>query len=350
MSIFDLIVSRELALYWDDLAQDREPYPMEEKFPNQKKLGLNLKWMKGSKGLPVTLNTSAFDAAVIPRPRIGVEQLMAQMPFFKESKYIDEELRQELNMVMESGNQTMIDIIVNRIFDDEMELLESARSTREMMRCMLVTSGMVSLTSNGQVFDFDYGIPAENKVDASVAWSDYDLSDPIEDMRVLRDAITDATGVTPTQAMCSGKTLRDIRRNKKIIAAIYAKSPTVGAVNTSMIREYIMEEVEIDVVVNDKRYRFKSADGSTVTQTRYIPEDVFTMFPDGALGNTWFGTTPEESDLMASAAANVSIVDTGVAITTMEKADPVNVETKVSMICLPDLPTADHIGIIDTNP
>ena len=73
------------------------------------------------------------------------------------------------------------------------------------------------------------------------------------------------------------------------------------------------------------------------------------MFPTGQLGNTNFGTTPEESDLMASSVANVSITDTGVAVTTIEKADPVNVETKVTMICLPDFPTADQVFIYDVD-
>ena len=61
----------------------------------------------------------------------------------------------------------------------------------------------------------------------------------------------------------------------------------------------------------------------------------------------WFGTTPEESDLMTSSVANVSIVDTGVAITTIKIPDPVTVETKVTQLCLPDFPTADEICIID---
>ena len=72
-----------------------------------------------------------------------------------------------------------------------------------------------------------------------------------------------------------------------------------------------------------------------------------TLIPDGTLGNTWFGTTPEESDLLTSGVANVSIVDTGVAITTVTETDPVNVNTKVTMICLPDFPTADQVFIYD---
>ena len=71
------------------------------------------------------------------------------------------------------------------------------------------------------------------------------------------------------------------------------------------------------------------------------------LFPSGTLGKTWFGTTPEESDLMTGANASVSIVDTGVAITTMKHDDPVNVETKVTMICLPSFEQADQVYILD---
>lgn len=47
------------------------------------------------------------------------------MPFFKESKYIDEELRQQ-QMIIETGKLLYIDTISNRIFADETELLEGA--------------------------------------------------------------------------------------------------------------------------------------------------------------------------------------------------------------------------------
>lgn len=52
---------------------------------------------------------------------------------------------------------------------------------------------------------------------------------------------------------------------------------------------------------------------------------------------------------MTGSAANVSITDTGVAVTTVKSTDPVNVETKVTQITLPDFPTADQIYIIDVD-
>ena len=84
MTIFDLITSQELTAYWERLPDD-DVYPAQELFPNDKKRGLTLKWLKGASGQPIVLKTSAFDAAAVPRPRIGFDKLSADMPYFKES-------------------------------------------------------------------------------------------------------------------------------------------------------------------------------------------------------------------------------------------------------------------------
>lgn len=341
MSIFDIITSNEIASYWELLTQDREPYMGEELFPSQQKLGLDLKWIKGSKGLPVVLKESAFDVAAIPRPRLGFERLAAEMPFFKESMYIDEELRQELNKVIETGNQTIIDTIVNRIFDDETRLLEGAAAQRERMRMMMLTTGVISLSGNGQVYDYDYGIPSGHKTTTAKSWSD-PTATIIDDIRTLKETIVNDTGVEVTRAICSSKVLGYMRKNTELKQTIMVLTDGQGFVSDARIRQFFLDEIGVDIQTNDKRYI-----DETGTQQRYVADDVFVMFPAGQLGTTWFGTTPEQSDLMTSGAANVSIVDTGVAITTVPKTDPVNVETKVTQICLPDFPTADQIGIID---
>lgn len=341
MTIYDLIISSEITSYWELLQKDREPYLGEELFPNDKKLGLTLKWLKGSNGLPVVLKASAFDVQAIPRPRIGFEKLSADMPFFKESKYIDEELRQELNKVIESGNQAYIDAIVNRIFADEVELLEGASAQRERMRMMMLTTGTISMKGNGQVYEYDYGVDDSHKVTVTKSWSD-PSSTILDDIRTGITKIVDDTGVTVERAVCSSKVFGYIRANTEIKKSIYVMTDGVGFVSDAKVKQFIKDELGIDIVVYDKRY--KDEDGKV---QRYVPEDVFVMFPVGKLGNTWFGTTPEESDLMSSNVANVSITDTGVAVTTMKKADPVNVETKVTMICLPDFPTADQVYILD---
>lgn len=342
MSIFDLVKAPELTSYWEEHIKDMPPYLGEELFPAEKKLGLKLDWIKGAKGLPVVLKPSAFDTGAVPRPRIGFDKLSTQMPFFKESAYIDEELRQELNMVLETGNQAYIDAVISRVFADEMHLLEGARARREQMRMMALTTGAIAISANGQNYNYDYGIPADHKSTVTTSWSTT-TSDPIEDLRKAMDKIEDDTGVRPTRGVCTGKTWGYLRKNEKIIKSIFVLSNgQVTALSDARLSQYLMDELGLELITYSKRYKDDS--GSV---TKFVPDDTVTLFPAGTLGNTWFGTTPEESDLMGGKVANVSITDMGVAVTTVEKADPVNVETKVTMICLPSFESADSVYILD---
>lgn len=342
MTIFDLMTSQNIVAYWEVLLQDEAPYPCEELFPDDKKRGISLKWIKGAKGLPVVLKTSAFDAAAVPRGRIGFEKLSAEMPYFKESTYIDEELRQELNLVLETGNQAYIDSVMNNIFDDEMRLLRGARASRERMRMQALTTGVVAMANNGQAFTYDYGIPAANKVTVQTSWSDLTNSDPIKDIRNLKKAIKNSTGVDCTRAMCDENTLDYICNNEKVKTAIFALRSNVGEITYDEAIRYVENRTGVRIRTNDMRY----ADEDGQTQA-FMPADTFVIFPAGTLGKTWFGTTPQESDLMSTGVANVSITETGVAVTTTQKVDPVQVETIVSMICLPSFEGANHVGIID---
>ena len=339
-TIFDFVNATEMVSYWETLTKDRQPYLGETLFPAEKKLGLDLKWIKGSAGLPVVLKPSAFDSGAIPRPRIGFNRLSAEMPFFKESLYIDEELRQQLNMVLETGNTAYIDAVLNRIFNDNTVLLEGAAARREQMRMMALTTGAISITANGQNFDFDYGMPSTHKVTVTTSWSNPD-ADIWNDILTGLDTIENDTGVRPTRALCDRKTWNSMLKNNVFKKSIVKDQATI---NDRQLKQYLMDQFGIEVVVYSKRYNNDSK-----TATPFVPADTFVLFPSGPLGNTWFGPTPEESDLMGGSAANVAITDVGVAVTSVQKADPVNVETKVTMISLPSFPVADQVYILDVS-
>lgn len=342
MTIFDLIKAPELTSYWEENVQDRPPYLGEELFPNDKKLGLKLDWIKGANGLPVVLKPSAFDVGAVPRPRLGFDKLSAEMPFFKESTYVDEELRQQLNLVLETGNQAYIDAVINRVFADEMHLLEGARARREQMRMMALTTGAIAISANGQNYSYDYGMPADHKSEVTTSWSTT-TSDPIEDLRTAMDKIEDDTGIRPTRGICTRKTWGYLRVNEKIMKSIFVLSNgQVSGLSDSQLSQYLVDQLGLELIVYGKRYK---NDAGTAAQ--FVPDDTVVLFPEGQLGTTWFGTTPEESDLMGGKVANVSITDMGVAVTTIEKADPVNVETKVTQICLPSFESADSVYILD---
>lgn len=343
MRIFDLVTASEVAAYWTQLVQHRPPYLGEELFPSAKKLGLELKWIKGAKGLPIVLKPSAYDVTAVPRERIGFNMVSAEMPFFKESMYIDEVIRQELNMVLETGNQAYIDSVINKVFDDSTQLLDGAAAQRERMRMMALTTGSIAIAANGQSYTYDYGIPDDNKDTVTTSWATA-TTDILKDIQDWQDMIEENTGNRPTRALMSRKTWGYFRANTAIRNSIL-RNATGVLVPDSEIVSFLSDILGLNIVVYAKKYQNEA--GATVP---FVPDDTFILFPEGALGNTWFGTTPEESDLMGGRTANVSLTDVGVAVTTMEKADPVNVETKVTMICLPSFEAADQVVIADVIP
>ena len=210
-----------------------------------------------------------------------------------------------------------------------------------MIRMMVLTTGSIAITANGQNYAYDYGIPSSHKATVTKSWSD-PTADILADIQTWQDKIEADTGVKPTRAVCDRKTWSYIKKNEAISKAVYVFGGGDILVSDNKVKALLMEELELEVYVNSKQYI-----SDTGAAVKYVPDDTFVLFPTGNLGFTWFGTTPEESDLLSSGVANVSITDTGVAITTMPKSDPVNVETKVSMISLPSFEAADQIFIAD---
>lgn len=342
-TIFDYVVAQEIAAYWEtrQAEQGMPPYLGDILFPPTQQLGLELSYIKGAKGMPVELNLSAFDAKSVKRNRIGFSEVRTRMPFFKNSMSIDEELRQKLLMAIQSGNRNFIDKILSQIFQDNIKLIEDAAVTREKMRMQLISTGTIVMANNGQEYNYDYKLPSSHKVTPETAWSSAN-ADPIADIIKWQDVIENEGYGRPTRAITSRSVLRNLMKNANIKNAVYVFSQGKVALNENALRAYIADQTGVTIEVYEKKYI--GVDG---VATRFIPEDLFILIPEGNLGETVFGTTPEEADLMGSGKANVSIVDTGVAVTTTEEVDPVSVTTKVSQICMPSFEAADQIIIAD---
>ena len=343
-TIFDYFSSKALAAYYNTKLADAntQPYLGDELFPAKKKMGLNLKFIKGAKGLPTTLSLSAFDVKSTKKDRIGFQSVQTKMPFFKNDMLIDEELRQELLIAIEAGNTDYIDTILRNIFDDTITLLDAAGVSRERMRMQLLSSGVISLANNGQAYTYDYGLGNDQKVTPQTAWN-ANGADPLSDIIAWQDIIENKGYARPSRAITSRTVLRTLMKNAGIKEAIYVMSQGKVTLTEANVKDYFRENAGIEIAVYDKKYMNESG-----VATRYIPDDLFILIPDGDLGNTWFGTTPEEADLRSGATdAEVSIVDTGVAVTTTKTTDPVSVDTKVSQVVLPSFEAADQIIIAD---
>lgn len=354
-SIYEIFDSKAIAAYWTNVnANMNDAYIGTQFFPVAKQMGLDLAWIKGKNNLPVALQPSAFDTKASLRDRIGVTELNTEMPFFREAMRIGEKDRQNIETLLAKGQQ-FAEPTIARIFDDINNLVEGGRVQSERMRMQLLSQGKISIiatadTGRDVAYNYEYdadGTFATDNVKTLTSndkWSAYATSTPINDLAEAKSYMAEKFGVQVTRVLLNSKTLKDILASESIVKAM---NP-VGAANvyTSRVKrqQFVEQETGLTFVVYDKM--FKNEQGQDV---KFFPDGVATLLPAYALGNTWMGTTPEEFDLMSGTDASVSVVDTGIAITTIKEPHPVNVQTVVSEIVLPSFERMSDIYIIKGN-
>lgn len=353
MRITDIFNAKAVASHWTETASNRVPYLGQGLFPTKKKMGLDLKWIKGHKGLPVSLAPSNFDAKSTLRSREGFKIDETEMAFFRESMLVKEADEQEIMRVKDANDPYAADVIA-RIFDDTNTLLDGAEVVAERMRMQLLCptidgSPRIVIAANGVQYAYNYDTDGSYKANNYAAlsgdtdkWSDHEKSDPMADMTAGQDAVEAATGVRPSIALMSRATFNHIKANTKVRSAILAQNATANVfMNDARVKELFKTELGITIVVYTKQYKDESG-----TAQRFYADGYCTLLPAGALGNTWHGVTPEERTLMGNAQADVSVTSDGVAIAVTVTSDPVNTKTTVSEILLPSYERMDETYVI----
>lgn len=346
-TIFDYVNATEVANFYTDSPYNSMSYLGEELFPARKQVGLDLSWIKGSKGLPIMLKPSAFDTKATLRDRAGFSKVLTEMPFFREAMRIGERDRQEMNKFLAGNNVSMIQPILANIYDDAGKLVESSKVSAEVMRMQLISTGAISITDNRMVYDYDYNMPSENitTVTSGEYW-DLATAPVIDHLTAWQDQIEETTGERPTRMVCNRETFKLLRINNVIKTYAYPGLDTAKVnINDNDIKRVLLDVCGISVAIYSKKYNNASG-----VATYFYPTNKITLMPASAIGNTWYGTTPEESDLMGGATdAEVRIVNTGIAVTSVKEAHPVNVQTIVSGIFLPSGENVDSLFIATVN-
>lgn len=352
MNIRDVYSAKNIALVQTQVASNKIAYLGAGLFPAKKKMGLDLKWIKTSKGLPVSLAPSNFDAVSTLRSREGFKLTETEMAFFRESMLVKEADEQEIMRVQDSTDPYATEVL-SRIFDDANTLVDGANVVPERMIMQLLapTDGnpKISIQANGATYAYNYDPNNEYKTNnyaeltgSTDKWSDTTNSDPMADIQKGLDAVEAKTGERPSIMIVSRKTMDYLKQNAKIKSAILAQNVSANVfMNDARVKEIFSNELGINIIVYAKQY--KKEDG---TAEKFYPDGFATLIPNGALGNTWYGTTPEERTLMGSSDADVSIVNTGVAVAVSVSNDPVQTKTTVSEIVLPSYERMDSTYVI----
>ena len=354
MNISEILTPRAIAAQYTEVASNRIPYLGEALFPAAKKMGLDLNTIKGHKGLNVHLHPSNFDAKAKLRSRNGFKAEHREMAFFREGMLVSEKDQQDIMRVREANDPYALDVL-RHVFDDVNTLVDAAILVPEIMRMQLLfglnMEGMsatlrhigilIAAEENRNTYMYDYdpeGEYSENNYSVvDNAWGTADAA-PLTDMSAMQTHIENATGTRPTMAIMNRVTFNKMLKSDEVRNAILAQNVNANIfLSDAVVREVLSKSIGIRPVIYDKVY--KAEDGSVV---KLVPDDLVSLVPDGPLGRTWFGTTPEERGVPGT-----QIVHTGVAISVIEHQNPVNTETVVSEIVLPSYERMSETALIN---
>lgn len=353
MKLTDVFSADAIALNYTNAASNAIPYLGAGLFPAQKKAGLDLKWIKGHNGLPVSLAPSTFDAKSKFRDRVGISVNETQMPFFRESMLVKEADEQEIMRVQDANDPYAAQILTN-IFNDTQTLVSGADVVPERMRMQLLAplggNMGINIDANGVKYTYNYDPDGSWKKDhylkietAADKWSAAETCDPVKNLEDALDAQEQATGNRPAVLLMSKATFNLIKNSKKVQSGVLAQNTTANVnYTTARVQAYIQEELNVTIVIYNKQFKDESG-----TAKKFYPDNIVMMLPQGTLGNTHYGTTPEERTLAQKAGASVSIVNTGVAVAVTITDDPVNTKTTVSEIVLPSFERLDECYAIE---
>ena len=343
--IYDTITAENVAGYWNGTQEEVTETLGDKLFPAKKQLGIKLAMVKGGSGRAVVLKPAAFDTKAPLRERMNLSITDTQMPFFKEALLVKEEDRQQLNVISSTGNQELIDTVLSGIFDDHARLVNGAKARIEAMRLQVLATGKISFNNNGVAQEFDYGVKTEMKSTVAKAWTATDAT-PLKDLETAIAAM-EAQGKKAEVIIMNSTTFGLLKNADSTVKLVKPLAPKGASVTRQELRDYILDA--FDATVEISRDSYEDGDGTT---KKYFPDGYVSLLPNAKLGSTVFGTTPEESDLLGGnvAGTDVEIVNTGIAVTTQKLVDPVNVQTKVSMITLPSFERLDDVYMLDIQP
>ena len=356
MLVSEVLNSASIAQVATEDASNQIPYLGLQWFPEEKKTGLDLKWIKTHRGLPVSLAPSNFDALPTLRARGGLKTEKTQMAFFREQMAVTEEDEQEIDRIT-SVDDPYLRNALQSIYNDTNTLVSGAEVVPDRMRMSLLatTNGhpVIGIESDGVKYAYDYDPNGEyakdhyTKLLDTAKWSDTANSKPLTDLNNARKALA-KKGKIATYVLMNSNTFQYLLENAQIKNAILAQNLTANIEITDVnVISVVRNRAKLTIVLYDKMYAEKQADGTEV-EAYFYPDNKVTLLPSGQLGRTWFGTTPEERTARQVADVDVAIYGTGIAVATkVEYGPPAITSVTASEIVLPSYEGMDSTFVIE---
>ena len=339
----DFITPEKIELYIKELKQ--EDTLDKVLFPNVHVDGTEIEMAKGARKKAVALRQSTFDVkAKVRALNSKVDITKKEMPFFKEAMILSEKDKRKLLDAVAANNQNIIDFMLGQIYDDYAGMVKGAMINAKKMRTSVMQNGSLNFTSKDGDVIVDYGVPSNHKVTLTSTdkWTN-PAADIVGDIKKWQKIMTDENYPKPTTLLLTEKTFdntflvntaitQDIRNSNINTLRILSQSDYVT---------FAKQRLGLNIVFEEDSVYYNEVDGSPIS---FYEDNKVTLIAANTLGETKFGTTPEEYDL--SSRRNkypTTVISPGIAVSTEELFDPCTMSTKVSVMPIVSFDKADEV-------
>ncbi|GGJ58850.1 major capsid protein [Glutamicibacter ardleyensis] len=227
--------------------------------------------------------------------------------------------------------------LVDAIYDDVEQLTLEVQARLEQAWGDVLTDGVLTINENGLVgFEADFGVPAEHKVTAGVAWAGASTSKPLTDLTLWNDQYRETNGIGAGVVRTSQAQIRNVLRSQEVIGALYGSAAGRTVARLVDLNDYLSGE---GLPVFAEPYDTTvDVDG---VLTRTIPEDRVLLTPASIadLGYTAWGVTVTALELVNSKKAEMSFQEAPGLVGIVVKSDgvPFRQFTYVDAVAMPVL-------------
>lgn len=266
-----------------------------------KKFSPTLKWEAISgNGATVAADVVTLDSTIPLKLRDRLSKVSGDVPKIGMKKYLNESQLQDINIMNAIGGRETE--IVAQLFDDLKACIYGVHERLEYMLLEALSTGVTTISNEnpgqnneGKGIRIDYGIPAENQIDATNPWSNV-ASKPLDDIQAVLDKASENGNVITSVKMDlvtfnQFKATTQVKEQYAFFAGFTGDkipTPSIAKVNEFLLQDYGFTIEIINRSVNIERNGKRTA-------VKPWNEGSVTFLTNTKVGSLVWGNLAEES-------------------------------------------------------
>lgn len=293
MDIKDILSTENIRDYTTTIPQI--PYFFAPLFPDSKVEGFKFKVYKNqSDGLVTAARFHAFDAETDVDTREQLDFMEGTLGFMKRERLISEE---DLLILSAPRNNAEAQMAIDHIYNDAVAMRQAIESRIEALRAQVIQTGKIEINENGYKDTIEFGAKPTHYVQWDWKTGDKSKLDLIAEACDLVEE--DSNGYRPTRAYTSRPILTALLKDEELRETILGTNKKKGILTPTELNTYLAEQNLPQFYVFKKFYKEYDEKTAEGVKKNFINPNTIVFLPDGPVGETIYGTTPEEVNMRA---------------------------------------------------